>query len=109
MGNTSQKVTKDKDPKRVDAGLKGRETFMKKMKENILIDAKKVAKILPIQAMKLPALLTIQVMKLQLLPTTPPQDQMILIFWRSYNCCTCHWRLCIFYIHHFPERSKTSQ
>ena len=41
MDKTSQKVTKNKDPKRVDAGRKGRETFMKKMKENILNDAKK--------------------------------------------------------------------
>ena len=37
----TQKVTKNKDPKRVDAGRKGRENFMKKMKENILNDAKK--------------------------------------------------------------------
>ena len=61
------------------------------MKENILNDAKKVAKILPIQAMKppallpiqvmkLPALLTMQAMKLQALPTPRPQDQMILMF-----------------------------
>ena len=41
MDKTSQKVTKDKDPKRVDAGRKGRESFMKKMKENILKDVKK--------------------------------------------------------------------
>ena len=37
----SQKVTKDKDPKRVDPGRKGRENFMKKMKEDILNDVKK--------------------------------------------------------------------
>ena len=36
MDKTSQKVTEDKDPKRVDAGRKGRENFLKKMKENIL-------------------------------------------------------------------------
>ena len=30
MDKTSQKVTKDKDPKRVDAGRKGRKNFMKK-------------------------------------------------------------------------------
>ena len=30
MDKTSQKVTKDKGPKRVDAGPKGRENFMKK-------------------------------------------------------------------------------
>ena len=53
MDKTSQKVTKNKDPKCVDAGCKGRENFMKKMKENILNDAKKVAEILPIQVMKL--------------------------------------------------------
>ena len=41
MDKKSQKVTKDKDPKRVDAGRKGRDSFMKKMKENILNDAKK--------------------------------------------------------------------
>ena len=38
---TSQKVTIDKDSKCVDAGRKGRENFMKKVKENILNDAKK--------------------------------------------------------------------
>ena len=36
MEKTSQKVTKDKDPKRIDAGHKGRENFMKKIIENIL-------------------------------------------------------------------------
>ena len=36
MEKTSQKVTKDKDPKRIDGGRKGRENFMKKMIENIL-------------------------------------------------------------------------
>ena len=41
MDKTSQEVTKDKVPKRVDAGLKGRGSFMKEMKENILNDAKK--------------------------------------------------------------------
>ena len=41
MEKTSQKVTKDKDPKRIDARSKGRENFMTKMKENILNDAKK--------------------------------------------------------------------
>ena len=41
MDKTSQKVTKDKDPKRIDAGRKGRKNFMNKMKENILNDAKK--------------------------------------------------------------------
>ena len=40
MDKTLPKVTKDKDPKRVDAGRKGRENCMKKMKENILNDAK---------------------------------------------------------------------
>ena len=32
MDKTSQKFTKDRDPKRVDAGRKGRESFMKKSK-----------------------------------------------------------------------------
>ena len=64
MDKTSEKVTKD--PKHVKAGRKGRENYMKKYKESILNDAKKVAEILPMQAMKLPAL-----------PTPPPQDQMI--------------------------------
>ena len=41
MDKTSQKITKDKDPNRVDAGRKGRENFIKKMKENNLNDAKK--------------------------------------------------------------------
>ena len=41
MDKTSQKVTKDKDPKRVDVGRKGRGSFMKNVKENILNDAKK--------------------------------------------------------------------
>ena len=41
MDKTWQKVTKDKDSERVDAGRKDRENFMKKMKENILDDAKK--------------------------------------------------------------------
>ena len=41
IDKTSQEVTKDKDPKRVDAGRKGRGSFMKEMKENILNDAKK--------------------------------------------------------------------
>ena len=38
---TSQKVTKDKDPKRVEAGHKGRGNYMKKMNKDILNDAKK--------------------------------------------------------------------
>ena len=41
MDKTSQKVTKDKDPKRVDVGRKGRGSFIKNLKENILNDAKK--------------------------------------------------------------------
>ena len=41
MDKTSPKITQDKDPKRVDVGRKGRENFMKKIKENILNDAKK--------------------------------------------------------------------
>ena len=38
---TSQEVTKDKDPKCVDAVRNGREKFMEKVKENILNDAEK--------------------------------------------------------------------
>ena len=90
MDKTSQEIAKYKDPKRVDAGRKGRKNLMKKMKENIVSDAKKVVEILsiqavillallPIQAMKLPALLKIPAMKLPALPTPPPQDQMILM------------------------------
>ena len=41
IGKTSQKVTKDKDTKLVGAGRRAREHFMKKLKENILNDAKK--------------------------------------------------------------------
>ena len=41
MEKTSEKVTKDKDPKRVNAERRGRKNLMKKMKENILNDAKK--------------------------------------------------------------------
>ena len=70
MDKTSQKVTKDKDPKRVDAGRKSRENFMKKNEEKYFRRCKKkVAEILPIQAMKLPALLSIQAMKLPALIT----------------------------------------
>ena len=77
MDKTSQKVTKDKDPKRVDAGRKSRENFMKKNEEKYFRRCKKkVAEILPIQAMKLPALLpallAIQAIKLPALPTPPP-------------------------------------
>ena len=43
MDKTSKKVTKDKDPKRVDAARKGREKYMNKLKESILNDAKKGA------------------------------------------------------------------
>ena len=47
MEKTSQKITKDKDSKCADAGCKDMENLTKKMKENILNDAKKVAEILP--------------------------------------------------------------
>ena len=77
MDKTPEKVTKDKDPKRVETARKGREKYMNKFKESILDDVKKVAEILPMQAMKLPALLTMQAMKL---PASPaPQYQMILM------------------------------
>ena len=39
MDKTSEKITKD--PKRVEAGRKGRENYMNKYKESILHDAKK--------------------------------------------------------------------
>ena len=39
MDKSSEKITKD--PKRVAAALKGREKYMNKLKESILIDAKK--------------------------------------------------------------------
>ena len=77
MDKTSEKVTKDKDPKRVETARKGREKYMNKFKESILDDVKKVAEILPMQAMKLPALLTMQAMKLP--ASSAPQDQMILM------------------------------
>ena len=51
------------------------ENLTKKMKENILNDAKKGGRDTTIQAIKLPALLTNQAMKLQALPTPPPQDK----------------------------------
>ena len=70
MDKTSQKITKNKNPKRVDAGGKSRENFMKKNEEKYFRQfRKKVAEILPIQAMKLPALLSIQAMKLPVLIT----------------------------------------
>ena len=69
MDKTSQKITEDKDPKRFDAGYKGRENFMKKNEADYFNWCKKkVAEMLPIQEMKLPAL-----------PTLPPEDQMILM------------------------------
>ena len=47
MDKTPEKVTKDKDPKRVETARKGREKYMNKFKEGILDDVKKVAEILP--------------------------------------------------------------
>ena len=47
MDKTPEKVTKDKDPKPVEAACKGREKYMNKLKESILNDAKKT-EILPI-------------------------------------------------------------
>ena len=41
MGKTPEKVTKDKDPKRVETPRKGREKYMNKLKESILNDVKK--------------------------------------------------------------------
>ena len=81
MGKTSQKITKDKDSKRVHAGCNCRENFMEKNEGKYLKRCKKkVAEILAIQAMNLPALLPIQAMKLQALLTPLPHDQMIRMF-----------------------------
>ena len=41
MDKTPEKVTKDKDPKRVETPRKGREKYMNKLKESILNDVKK--------------------------------------------------------------------
>ena len=41
MDKTSQKVTKDKDPKLVEADHKGRWNYMKEINKDILNDAKK--------------------------------------------------------------------
>ena len=41
MDKTSQKVTKDKDPKRFEAVCKGREKYINKLKESILNNVEK--------------------------------------------------------------------
>ena len=41
MDQTQEKVTKEKDPKCVEAARKGREKYMNKLKESILNDLKK--------------------------------------------------------------------
>ena len=41
IDKTSQKVTKDKDPKRFEAACKGREKYMNKLKESILNNVQK--------------------------------------------------------------------
>ena len=40
MDKKPQKVTKDKDPKPIEAVRKGREKYMNKLKESILNDVK---------------------------------------------------------------------
>ena len=40
MGKTPEKVTKDKDPKLVEAARRGREKYMNKLNESILNDVK---------------------------------------------------------------------
>ena len=100
---TSQKVTKD--PRRVEAARKGRESFVNKLKENILNDAKKVGKILAMQAMKLPAPPALPAPLPPALPAPPPQDPVILMLWRWYICCPYHRRLRIFYV---QQKGRTS-
>ena len=80
MDKTPEKVTKDKDPRRVEAACKGREKYMNKLKESILNDVKKGSGDTTNASNGTTALLTIQVMKLPVSPTPPPQDQMILMF-----------------------------
>ena len=41
MDKTPEKVTRDKDPKRVEAARKGKEKYMNKLKESVLNDVKK--------------------------------------------------------------------
>ena len=70
MEKTSQKVTED--PKRVEVARKGRENYMNKLKEIILNDVKKAAKILAIEAMKLPVPPTLPPLLPTALPAPPP-------------------------------------
>ena len=79
----------DKTPGKVtcvEAARKGREKYMKNLKESILNDVKKGNGE------------TMQTMKLAALPTPPPQDQMILMSMVLVCCCPCHWCFCIFCI-----------
>ena len=41
MDKTPEKVTRDKDQKRVEAARKGKEKYMNKLKESVLNDVKK--------------------------------------------------------------------
>ena len=41
MDKTPEKVTRDKDSKRVEAARKGKEKYMNKLKESVLNDVKK--------------------------------------------------------------------
>ena len=41
MDKTPEKVTRDKDPKLVEAARKGKEKYMNKLKESVLNDVKK--------------------------------------------------------------------
>ena len=41
MDKTPEKVTRDKDPKRVEVARKGKEKYMNKLKESVLNDVKK--------------------------------------------------------------------
>ena len=65
-----------KDLRRVEAACKGRENYMNKLKENILNDAKKVAKV-AMQAMKLPVPPKLPPRLPPALPALPPQDPVI--------------------------------
>ena len=73
MDKTPGKVTKD--PKRFEAAHKGREKYMKKLKESILNDVKKGSG----DTTNARNEATMQTMKLPTSPTPPPQDQVILM------------------------------
>ena len=73
MDKTPQRDTRD--PKLVEEARKGRGNYMNKLKESILNDAEKKAKILAMQATKLPMPLTVAPPP----PLVRPQDPAMLI------------------------------